>query len=300
MPKYHLHIDGEDSFPLIKPLAGFKEQIQRKLQQFPYNKNVFLMLKFRDANKDLSDFIIENLKSHGFNGVRADQVQWNITSNVYNPIAVLYCCKYGIALFDEPEEHQAYNPNVAYELGMMHYQDKECLILRHSTLPSVPFDIIKDLHSPYTQQLEVRPIVKNWISQITEAESDSNSSSSVGTPIVRPAEKPPDEDVTLDPEIVSESEALQGKNLSFRITQRNKRYWVFSYQIQVKNTDIRGHRVHIRIYFKDMEGFTLGNAVHIHNQPIAPNELIRISDTTHIDVDVAGKCEISFGRAVTA
>src|ERR1019366_697949 len=144
-------IPREGSYELIKPLIGFRRDIERQLARHPFAQNVFLMLKYRDSNCDLSTFIQETLATAGLKGVRADQPEWNITGNVYNPIAALYCCKYGIALFDEPEEHQAYSPNVAYELGMMHYQGKNCLILRHETLPAVPFDLIKDLHVPYTK-----------------------------------------------------------------------------------------------------------------------------------------------------
>jgi hypothetical protein len=125
------------------------------------------MMKFRPSNKDLSDFIIENLQSHGLRGVRADANDWNITRNVYNPISVLYCCKYGIALFDEPEKDQTYSPNVAYELGIMHYQQKECLILRHASLSAVPFDLVKDLYVTYEKDLQVRRIIGDWVKQIT-------------------------------------------------------------------------------------------------------------------------------------
>ena len=128
-----IHIADEVAYELIKPLIGFKRDIEHQLSRSSFAENVFLMMKFRDVNLDLGQYIVENLKKDGFRGVRADHDEWNLTGNVYNPIAVLYCCKYGIALFDEPEEHQAYSPNVAYELGMMHYQNKNCLILRHSS-----------------------------------------------------------------------------------------------------------------------------------------------------------------------
>ena len=125
------------------------------------------MMKFRNSNRELGEYIIETLSSQGLRGVRADSEDWNITRNVYNPIAVLYCCKYGIALFDEPEELQAYSPNVAYELGMMHYQNKECLILRHAGLPVMPFDLIKDLYSTYERDLQVRGMIASWIKQVS-------------------------------------------------------------------------------------------------------------------------------------
>jgi len=162
-----LTIPGEGNFELMKPLIGYKDDIEMQLRRFPFNENVFLMMKFRKANRELSDFIIETLGRHGLRGVRADATEWNITSNVYNPIAVLYCCKYGIALFDEPEEHQAYSPNVAYELGIIHYQSKDCLILRHASLPEIPFDLTKDLHNRYEKDLQVRRVVEEWVVSIS-------------------------------------------------------------------------------------------------------------------------------------
>lgn len=153
-------------YEVIKPLVGFIQNIENQLTRFPFDENVFLMMKFRPSNKDLGDFIIESLRAHGLRGVRADANEWNITRNVYNPIAVLYCCKYGIALFDEPEKKQTYSPNVAYELGIMHYQQKECLILRHSSLSEVPFDLVKDLYVTYEKDLQVRQIISNWVEQI--------------------------------------------------------------------------------------------------------------------------------------
>jgi hypothetical protein len=162
-----LYIPGEGVFPLLKPLVGFKAEILARLERFPYERNVFLMLRFRAANEDLSDHIIETLARHGFQGVRADQPEWNITGNVYNPVAVLSCCKYGLALFDEPEEGQAFSPNVAYELGMMHLQRKSCLILRHASLPQVPFDLIKDLHWPYASDSGVRDLIDRWVEEIS-------------------------------------------------------------------------------------------------------------------------------------
>jgi CheY-like chemotaxis protein len=160
-----LHIPGEAGFELIKPLIGYKRDIEQQLSQFPYEQNVFLMMKFRSSNQELGEFIIENLAAHGLRGVRADHDDWNITHNIYNPIAVLYCCKFGIALFDEAEAHQAYSANVAYELGMMHSQNKDCLILKHASLPDVPFDLIKDLHCRYERDLGVRPMITAWIRQ---------------------------------------------------------------------------------------------------------------------------------------
>ncbi|HSN89271.1 MAG TPA: hypothetical protein VL025_21070 [Thermoanaerobaculia bacterium] len=162
-----LQIPREGVFPLLKPLVGFRAEILARLERHPYERNVFLMLKFRPENADLSDFILETLARHGFHGVRADQPEWNITNNVYNPVAVLYCCKYGIALFDEAEPGQTYSANVAYELGMMHLQRKTCLLLKHASLPQLPFDLIKDLYVAYERELSVRKLIGRWIEEIS-------------------------------------------------------------------------------------------------------------------------------------
>lgn len=161
-----LSIAGEGDFDLPKALEGFKRDIERQLVRFPFNRNVFLMMKFRPGNRDVANYIIENLAARGFNGARADDHAWNLTDNVYNPIAVLHCCKYGIALFDEPETSQSYSANVAYELGMMHQQNKRCLILKHASLPSVPFDLIKDLYVEYERDLVLRQKVERWLDQL--------------------------------------------------------------------------------------------------------------------------------------
>jgi hypothetical protein len=83
------------------------------------------------------------------------------------------CCKYGIALFDRAEPRQAFSPNVAYELGMLHQQNKNCLVLKHSSLPPMPFDVIKDLYTLYDEDLKLRSIISKWISEIGFEASES-------------------------------------------------------------------------------------------------------------------------------
>jgi guanylate kinase len=144
-------------------LNYYKKIMQKQIQTYPYEKNFFLMMKFRENNKQFSDFIKSELAKYGYNCVRADAPEWNLTNNVYNPIAVCYCCKFGIALFDEPEEGANYNPNVTYELGVMHNQGKKCLILKHSSLKEVPFDLVKDLYKPYTKEIDFQKIFHDWL-----------------------------------------------------------------------------------------------------------------------------------------
>lgn len=161
-----LLVEGEVELPLVKPLIGFREEMQERLTKYPYGKNVFLMMKFRAGNMRVYHYIQSTLESHGYNCVRADESEWDITRNTYNPIAALYCCKFGIALFDEPEPKNEYSANVAYELGVMHNQLKECLILRHKKLVSAPFDLVKELYVDYEDNLELNDIIKKWVSKL--------------------------------------------------------------------------------------------------------------------------------------
>lgn len=162
-----INISNDAQFTLIDSLVGHKKEIVKKLEKFPYEKNIFLMMRFRKYNNHLHKQIEEIIRGNGFNCVRADIPEWNITHDVYNPIAVLYACKYGIALFDKPEgendDKNQYNPNVTYELGMMHLQRKECLILKHESLDKLPFDIIKNLYNEYAYPEDIIPHIKNWI-----------------------------------------------------------------------------------------------------------------------------------------
>ena len=158
-----IHILNTVGYFPLHSLSPYKTQMLRMLERYPYEKNFFLMMKFRENNKGFSEFIKSELAHHGYNCVRADAPEWNITNKVTNPIAVLYCCKYGIALFDEPEEGANFSPNVAYELGVMHNQGKKCLILKHSSLPEPPFDLVQELYRRYSREYEFRDIFKNWL-----------------------------------------------------------------------------------------------------------------------------------------
>lgn len=165
----YLYINPSVKYELISPLYGYKSIMQSKLEKFPFEKNVFLMMKFRNENINTYKYIKKELGKNGFNCVRADDKEWtHITSTSFNPMAVLYCCKYGIALFDEAEEGSAYNPNVAYELGMMQCQNKRCLILKHSSLPNPPFDIVKDLYKIYSKEIEFEEILSEWLMSLRD------------------------------------------------------------------------------------------------------------------------------------
>lgn len=64
----------------------------------------------------------------------------------------------------------ANSPNVMYELGVMHNQGKNCLILKHTSLLVAPFDLIKNLHNPYSRDSDFKDIFNRWIISLSENE----------------------------------------------------------------------------------------------------------------------------------
>jgi hypothetical protein len=85
-----------------------------------------------------------------------------ITDDLYNPIACLLCCSYGIAVFDRPEVTQVHNPNVVYELGMIQLLKRPCVILKHDKLKKMPTDILSRLYENYSTCEDAGQKIADW------------------------------------------------------------------------------------------------------------------------------------------
>jgi hypothetical protein len=275
------------SFHLIKPLVGYQDDITRQLERFPFEKNVFLMMRFRKENKALSDYIIKHLSAAGLNGVRADQPDWNLTKNVYNPIAVLYCCKYGIALFDEAEENQAYNPNVIYELGMMHSLGRNCMILRNDSLPPVPFDLIKDLYNPYGGKVAVRTNIQLWLQGITPKGAKQQVSAR-STPEAKLeyaavyAQKEDKDSVIESPDKISATE------LTWRILSKDNESWKLSWSIDLSNEGRKAIKTRVQVLFLAKNNFAL-DAHMGPPQILSPGTTCLYEASTELSPDLASR-----------
>lgn len=163
-------------FELPRNLVGYKDRMQKFLKKYDYNKNIFLMIRYRDYNMGLREELKKIIKDKGYNLVIANEK--SITDEINNVIATLICCKFGIAIFDNSEDEndniQAINPNVCYELGCMHSLKRETLILKdknidlHSDIISKLYEEINtDSTSNYENIDKIREIIDNWIIRIT-------------------------------------------------------------------------------------------------------------------------------------
>jgi hypothetical protein len=142
-------------------LLGWKSRIEAFVNEHPFENSVFIMIRYRKRNNKLISSIKDILKKNNFYGVLASE--HNLTDDLYNPVACLLCCSRGIIIFDREEKKQTFNPNVAYELGMMHLLRRECLILKHDTLEILHTDILMKLYKEYNSVASVTKHITDWL-----------------------------------------------------------------------------------------------------------------------------------------
>jgi hypothetical protein len=181
----YIDISPQEIYLLPRSLKEYKDAIINRMtyKERGFNKNIFLMMDFHDNANSEYEEIKKLLEGSGYNCVCLkkgdnDRRHWNIRGgSTENFIAVMFCCKYGIALFDKPsdENKNYFNPNVMYELGIMHQQRKRCLILVHNCLhdiikekKGVPYDFAKDNYETYDKETEILNIIRTFLNEIQE------------------------------------------------------------------------------------------------------------------------------------
>jgi hypothetical protein len=147
-------------------VQGWSERIKGFLRNNGFGKNVFIMVAYRTRLDPLIGSIKTELKSLGLKPVLAKD--HTLTDDLYNPIACLLCCRYGVAIFDRAETGQMHNPNVVYELAMMQLLKRPCLILKHSKLKSMPSDLLNKIYEKYSSKNEAVHKLGEWWTRINE------------------------------------------------------------------------------------------------------------------------------------
>jgi hypothetical protein len=141
-------------------VQGWSVQIKKFLRKNPFGKNVFIMVSYRATLKPLINSVKEQLIKLHLNPVLAKD--HNLTNDLYNPIACLLCCSYGVAIFDRAETSQMHNPNVVYELGMMQLLKRRCVILKHAKLKRMPTYLLSMLYEDYSSQKDAVRKLSEW------------------------------------------------------------------------------------------------------------------------------------------
>lgn len=142
-------------------LLGWREKMKAFLAEYPFDRSIFLMIRYRDRNEALVKNLRRCAVKRGYSIILAKD--HSLTDDLYNPIACLLCCARGLAVFDKPESGQVFNPNVAYELGMMHLLGRDCCVLKHATLKVLHTDILMKLYDQYDNESAAVARVDRWL-----------------------------------------------------------------------------------------------------------------------------------------
>ena len=170
--KHDLFVPAISDLPTAlvpNPVVGWKSRMEAFCRDHPFEKSVFIMIRYRRRTKSLIKSIKDALANEGLFGVVASE--HNITDDLYNPIACLLCCFRGVAVFDQAEDKQVFNPNVAYELGMLHLLGRRCLLLKHKSLQTLQTDILMKLYEPFSNAADTAKLMSRWIHQLVEEEN---------------------------------------------------------------------------------------------------------------------------------
>jgi len=153
-----------------KALLGWNSKMASFLDKHPFDKNIFVIARYAGKTEPVIRQAMETIR--GFN--ECDKTfapiiarDHKITDDLYNPIACLLCCRFGVAIFDSVSALPAVNPNVAYELGMMHLLGRTCLILKDSKLTTMPSDILQKLYEPYSSTAEAGQKIAKWLHSLS-------------------------------------------------------------------------------------------------------------------------------------
>jgi hypothetical protein len=150
------------------PIPGtITESIEKFRTDYPAGqRTAFLMMQFGNsvAHKAIVNAIREALKPRGITALRADDKQYH--DDVFpNVQTYLYGCDFGIAVFERIEA-DAFNPNVALEVGYCLALDKPVCFLKDRTLKTLQTDLVGKLYREFDahQPAEtIAPVLLKWL-----------------------------------------------------------------------------------------------------------------------------------------
>jgi hypothetical protein len=129
---------SQSSFGLPKEYGKLEDPVRLFFEDsshecLNYETNVFLMTRFQDGNRMLSELdvtIREGLRAQRMIGHRADDRCYPSDRNLWDNVCTyMLCCKYGIAVLEDIVADE-FNPNVALEYGFMRALGKPTLLLK--------------------------------------------------------------------------------------------------------------------------------------------------------------------------
>jgi hypothetical protein len=137
--------------PTFAPVR-WQEGIAQLLEEFPFDSNVFVMTRFpkKDDAADPLHRVIEVLREalagHGLTvNIASDRV---IDEDLLGNIAAhMWACRYGVGIFED-RVGRGLNYNVLLEMGAMTMAGRRCALLKDTTAPDMPTDLVGRIYKP--------------------------------------------------------------------------------------------------------------------------------------------------------
>lgn len=137
--------------PSLAPIR-WQAGISRLTAEFPFDTNVFLMTRFpkKEDKEDPLHRVIEITRSaladHGLQlHVASDRViDEDLLANI---AAHMWACQFGIGIFEDRAK-KGLNYNVLFEIGSMIMAGRRCVLLKDTTAPNMPTDLIGQIYKP--------------------------------------------------------------------------------------------------------------------------------------------------------
>ncbi len=151
--------------------TGSFQDISTGMKKFYKNfpapqKTAFIMMQISKTKQhdDILNAIKNILKKYNIIGMRADDTDY--MDDLFANIKVyMNACTFGIAVFERITKND-FNPNVSLEVGYMLGKPKKVLLLKDSTLKTLPTDLTGKLYKEFdTGDIEntIPPQIEKWL-----------------------------------------------------------------------------------------------------------------------------------------
>ena len=168
-PKIVLGDDLENPEANGGDIDNYETEIKVSLQKFQqdhnHHKTTFIMMQFgaSSAHKEIVTSIKDLLSHHNIEALRADDKEYH-NNLLRNVLTYIYGCDIGVAVFDRIEG-DAYNPNVAFEIGYMKALNKPVCLLVDQDM-KLPTDLLGELYKPFAPQdptNSIPGVLEKWL-----------------------------------------------------------------------------------------------------------------------------------------
>lgn len=156
--------------PAFAPVKWLRP-IGRLIEEFPFEQNVFLMTRFPDDASDtryldpireIIPLLRRALRDHGLTLHLASdrQLDDDLLGNV---AAHMWSCNYGIGILEDRVD-RGLNYNVITELGAMLMTGRRCALLKDSSVPKLPTDLLGQIYKPIdlADGQQIAAVVHTW------------------------------------------------------------------------------------------------------------------------------------------